>query len=174
VTDRFPFQDFISADRAERRQPALDLDIQFELQPFPRQRTGGNAQGGLARGGSPTAPVIPETIFFPVRVIGVTWTKLPLDVLVVAGTGVCVLDKQANGRTGRPALEDARQNLHIVRFLALRSVPAFSGSAPFQLRLDLVGANLQPRRKPIDDATDRGAMALAEGADPQQVSERVM
>ena len=59
--------------------------------------------------------------------------------------------------------EDSRQELHTVALLASRGEGALAGAATVELGLDEVEIKGNAGRTAVDDASDGGAVALAEG-----------
>src|SRR5262245_33520204 len=94
---------------------------------FPGYGAGSDPVRRLARGCAPRAAPIAQSVFHQVGVIGVAGTELVLDVAVVLGAGIDILDLERDWRAGRdlrPCLvgEHARENTHLVRFLPLGGV----------------------------------------------------
>ncbi len=87
--------------------------------------------------------------------------------------GVHVADQDGDGSAGGPAFEHARDDLCPVRFRPCGSQRALARPAPVQLLLHVGFAQLQPRRAPVDDGAQAGAMALAEGRHPERAAEGV-
>ena len=90
-------------------------------------RAGGDAHGGLARGGAPAAAMIAHAVLLLIGVVRVARAKMIAQGIVVALARVLVLDDEPDGRAGGPALEYARQDAHCVRLAALAHVPRPSG-----------------------------------------------
>ena len=75
---------------------------------------------------------------------------------------------------GALVLEDAGQDLHLVRLLALRGEARLAGPALVEIGLDLVSGQRNVRRAAVDDAADGGPVAFAEGGDAEQMAEGVV
>ncbi len=109
-----------------------------------------------------------------------TRTEFVADLRVVLGALVDILDKQRDRRAGRDLrrhafiLEDAGQDLHRVRFLALGDEFRLSRTAAIQVALDVSLGECNAGWTAIDHAADRRPMALAKGRDPKQMAETVV
>ena len=73
----------------------------------------------------------------------------------------------------RPAVEDAAQDAHGVRFLALGDEVALPGRATIEVGLDVRLGEREQRRASVDDRAERAAVRLAEGGHPEQRAEGV-
>jgi hypothetical protein len=102
-----------------------------------------------------------------------------LDLGVVLGAGIDILDNQRDRRTGGEklaalgVLEDARENADIVRLPSLGGEARLAGAALVHPVLDLFLGNRNARRTPVDDAADRRPVALAPGGDAEEMAESV-
>ena len=132
--------------------------------------TGGHAHGGFARRAAATPTVITDAVLVVVGVIGVGRAEGILDRRVVLGLLVGIADQQANRTAGGLALEDAGEDFHLIVFLTLRGVAAGAWLAPIEVALQVLQANLQPRRAAIDNGDQRRAMAFASGGDSEQLA----
>src|SRR5262245_3609928 len=143
------------------------------MQVLARDGAGRDAHHRLARRCAATAAVIAQTVFLLIRVIGVSGPKAITDLLVVVGALVGVLDDEADRRSGRAALENAGQDPHPVRLAPLARITGRSGAASVDVALDIVLGELKIGRTTIDDAAERGPVALAEARDGEQPAGRV-
>src|SRR5581483_9645042 len=116
---------------------------------------------------------IAPAVLLDVGVVGVVGAEHVLDLVVVVGTLVGVLDQQRDRRAGGAALVDAGEDLHRVGFLALRDVARSARLAPVQVRLDVGFAQLEVGGAAVDDAADGGAVALAEAGDAEQLADGI-
>ena len=87
--------------------------------------------------------------------------------LLVAAALVAVADQDRQTRAGSAALEDAGENLRLVRLLPLGDDFALAGPSSVQLELDLLLAYRNARRAPIHDDAHRAPMRLTPGLDPE-------
>ena len=67
----------------------------------------------------------------------------------------------------------AGQDFDRVGLLALGSEPRLARTAAIEIALDVLVGERQQWRTAIDHATDRNAMALAKGRDPEQMAEGI-
>src|SRR5262245_40888468 len=106
--------------------------------------------------------------------------KLVLDVGIILGALVGVLDQQRNRRARRhlrAALgmrAPAGQDFYRVRLLPLRGEARLSRPAAIEVALDVGLGERDQRWAAVDHAADRDPMALAEGRDAEQVAEGVV
>ncbi len=159
--------------RAELREIALDRDTEPLAKILASDCTRGDTHDRLARRRATAAAVVAEAVLLLVRVVGVPRAETVLDLVVVARALILVLDEQADRRAGRAPLEHARQDANLVGLLALTGMARGAGAPPFQLRLDVLLRQLQPRRTAVDDAAERRAVAFAEARDSEQLAEGV-
>ena len=94
--------------------------------------------------------------------------KLVLDRGVISGPLIGILDEQSDRRPGGLAVKDARQNPHLVRFLALRGMARASGTPPVQVHLYVRFAQFQAGRAAVHDGAQRRAVAFAVSCDAEQ------
>ncbi len=66
-----------------------------------------------------------------------TGAKALRDVAIVLAALILVADQQRDGRAGGLALVHAGEDLHRVRFIALRDMAAGAGAAAIQILLDV-------------------------------------
>jgi len=66
------------------------------------------------------------------------------------------------------------QDLHRIRFLALRGEARLTGPAAVEIALDVGLDQRDQRRAAIDHTADRNPVALAEGRDAEQMAEGVV
>ena len=74
---------------------------------------------------------------------------------------------------GRLVDEHAGEDFDRVRLLALRGEARLAGPAPVEIGLNVAFAERDARRAAVDDAADRRPVALAEGRDPEGMTERI-
>src|SRR5690606_31732039 len=154
----------------ELRQISLNAHAEALAQIFTSDRARRDTHYGFARRRPATATIVAEAIFLLIGVVSVPGAEAILDLVVVARTLIGVLDHHADRRAGGAALEHPRQDLHLIRLLALAGVPRRPGAPALELRLNVRLGQLQPRRATIDDAAERGPMAFAEGGDGEELA----
>jgi hypothetical protein len=84
-----------------------------------------------------------------------------------------IFDQQSNRRTGGLAIEDARQNLHLIRFVSLRSMPGPARAPSLKVLLDIGLRQVKSGRTAVDHAAERGAVTLTEGGYCKKPPERI-
>ena len=147
---------------------------------FARDGAGRDARRGLARRGTSAAAIIAQAVFGLIGEVGVAGTKLVLDLGIVLGALVGVLDQQRDRRSrrhlhaGLGMRHHAGQDFDRVRLLALGGEARLSGTAAIEIALDVLIGQRDQRRAAIDHAADRDPVAFAEGRDPEQVAEGVV
>src|SRR5690606_32407699 len=104
---------------------------------------------------------------------GVAGPEQVLQLVVVARARIRVLDQETDRRTGRAALEHAREDPHLVVLASLARELRGTGAAPVDVRLQVGRGELEPRRATVDDAAERGTVALAEGRHREQLAEGI-
>ena len=138
-----------------------------------------HARRGFARRRAAAAAIIAQAVFGFIGEVGMARTKLVLDVGIVLGALVGVLDQQRDRRAGRHLHAGVRmrhhagQDLHRIGFLALGGEARLPGAAAIEIVLDILHRQRQLRRTAIDHAADRNPVALAEGRDAEHVAEGV-
>ncbi len=106
--------------------------------------------------------------------------ELVADVGIVLRALVDILDHQHDRRAGRyraagaVILEDAGQDFHLVRLLALRGEARLPRPALVEIGLYLFRRQRNTRRAAVDDAAQCGAVAFAEGGDTEEMAESVV
>src|SRR5690606_10502969 len=165
--------DRLELDRAERGEIPPDRDPGPLAEVLTRDRAGRDPHCRLARGRAPAAAIIAEAVFLVVRVIRVARPETVLDLVVVARALVDVLDQEAARGAGRHALEDPGQDLYGIGLAALRDEARLPRPPAVELLLDVVLRELEPRRTSVDDAAERGPVALAEGRDGEDLPEAI-
>jgi hypothetical protein len=86
---------------------------------------------------------------------------------------VLVADDEAYGRAHGLALEDAREQLHLVVFMPGRGDGRLAWPAAVELLLHLHGINFHPGGEPVDDTTYGGPVRLAKCGERQYVAKCV-
>ncbi len=81
-----------------------------------------------------------------------------------AGPRVLVAHQDRDRRAERVALEDAREDLGAIGFVARRRQAALARATPIEVALDLRERDREPRRAAVDDDADAAAVRLAERA----------
>jgi len=133
----------------------------------------------VSRRGAPAAAIIAKAVFRLIGEIGVAGTKLVLDIGIVLGALIGVLDQERDRRAGghlHPGVgmrHHAGENLDRIRLLALGGEARLPGTAAVEIVLDFGLGQRQQRRAAVDHAADRNPVAFAEGRDPKQVAESV-
>jgi hypothetical protein len=146
---------------------------------FARDRAGSHARRGLARGLTAAAAMVADAVFGVVGVIGVAGPVLVLDVGVILRTLIDIVDDKRNGGARRDLFaarfvdEHAGEDFHLVRFAALRGEARLTRPPFVKIGLDVRLGQRHARRAAVDHATDRDAVAFAEGRDPEQVTEGI-
>jgi hypothetical protein len=147
---------------------------------FSRDGAGGNAARRLARTRAPRAAPVAQAVFGEIGVVGVARAELVLDVAVVLGPGIDVVDFQRDGRAGGHLLaaclidKYAGEDAHLVRLLTLRRVARLAGLALVEIGLDVGNLDLNTRRAAIDHAANCRPVAFAPGGDAEQMAETVV
>ena len=138
-----------------------------------------HAHRGLARRLPPSSAIIAQAVFDVVGEVGVARPVLVLDVGIILGALIDIIDDERNWRPGRHLRaarfvdEDARQDAHRIRLLALRGEARLARPALVEPGLDIGFRERNARRAAVDHAADRRPVALAEGRDPEKVAEGV-
>ena len=143
------------------------------VQPLARHRAGGDGGRGQARGRAAAAARVAHAELAPVGVVGVAWAEGLGDVAIVLAALVGVADQQANRRAGGLALVHARQDLDLVRLVALGDEFAGAGAAAVQLGLDVRLRQSHAGRAPVDHTSDRRPMRFAKIGDGKQGAEGI-
>ncbi len=105
--------------------------------------------------------------------------KLVLDLGIILGALIGVLDQKRDRRAGRDLHTGFRMRHHPgqdfdrIRLLALGGEARLPGTAAVEIMLDVLGRERQQRRTAVDHAADRNPVAFAEGRDPEHVAEGV-
>ena len=112
--------------------------------------------------------------------IGVAGPVLVLDLGIVLGALVGVLDQQRDRRAGglEPSvalvLEDAREDVDRVVLAALRGEARLAGLAAIEIALDHLGRQIgNARRAAIDHDAQRRPVAFTPGGEAEQMAEGV-
>src|SRR5690349_24673809 len=108
-----------------------------------------------------------------IGVVRVAGTEPILDLFVVARTRVRVLDENADRGPGGLPLEHTRQDAHLVAFLALAHELRGAGATAVHVTLQIGFADFEPWRTTIDDAAQRGAVALAKRGHGEQTTDGI-
>jgi hypothetical protein len=126
------------------------------------------------------AAVVAHAVLGEVAVVGVARPKGGGDLRIVAAALVDVVDDHRNRRAGgdltrRPFVrEDAGEDAHRVRLLALGDELALAGPALLQPLLDVGLGERDAGWAAVDHAAQRGPMAFAPGGDAEQMAERIV
>ncbi len=153
--------------RAPRTRTAFPSTSRATAPAATRQR-------GLARRGAAAAARVAHAVFQVVREIGMARTELLGDVAVVARALVHIVDLQGDRRAGGQPFIGAGQDAHGIRLGPLRGEARLAGAAAVEPGLDVGLRQTQSGRAAVDHAADGGAVALAPGRDPEQMTEAVM
>ena len=87
--------------------------------------------------------------------------EFALDVTVVFGSLIGVLDDQADRGARRLAFENTRQDFYLIRFITLCCVAVSPGPAPIEVTLDISLRQFHPGRTAIHDAAKRPTVTFA-------------
>jgi hypothetical protein len=122
---------------------------------------------------------IAQAVFHQIGVVGMAGTELVLDVAVVLGAGVDILDLERDRRPRRGLHarligEHARQDAHLIRLLPLGGVARLARAPLVEIGLDLGLGDGDAGRTAIDHAADRRPVAFAPGGDAEQMAETVV
>ena len=93
------------------------------------------------------------------------WTELVLDLAVILGALVRILDQQANGGTGGEPLENPGQDFHLVTFATLGGEAGSAGFAAIQVTLDVRLGQRHSRGTAINNAAEGRPVAFAKAGD---------
>ena len=162
--------------RAHLHQRAAHGEAGHDL---ARHGAGGNARRGLARGGAAAAAIIVDAVFDVVGVAGVAGAVFVLDLGIVLGALIDVLDHQHDRRAGGHLLagrfvgEHAGHDLHRVRLLALGGEARLAWTALVEIGLDVGHLERNARRAAVDHAADRRPVAFAEAGEAEEMAEGV-
>ena len=162
--------------RAHLHQRAAHLQAGHDL---ARNRAGGDAHRRLAGGLAAAAAIVAQPIFDVVGVVGVAGAIFVLDVGVVLGALIDIVDQERDRRAGGHLLagrfvhEHAGEDFDRVRLLALRGEARLAGPAAIEIGLNVGLAQRNARRAAVDHAADGRPVAFAEGGDPEQMPERI-
>src|SRR3546814_7504296 len=86
---------------------------------------------------------------------------------------VDILAHQADRRAGRLALEDARQDAHLIGLLPLRRVARLAGTALVEKGLDVGLRQRQARWVTDDDRAERRPVAFTPGRESEDAADAV-
>src|SRR5438128_8203681 len=159
--------------RTHLRHVAAHLHPETLMQPFLRDRAGGDPHRRLARRGTPAAAIIADAVLVAIHVVGMSRAKRIGNVGVIFAALILVADEQRDRCPGRAALEYAGEDLHRVGFAPLRNMARGAGLAPVELALNVGGGELHAGRATIDDTTDGGTVRFAEGSDAKKFAEGI-
>ena len=170
---------FVAVDlvRAHLHQRAAHLHVGQDLS---RDGAGGDTRGGLARRRPSAAAIVAQAVFGLIGEVGVAGAKLVLDLGIVLGALIGVLDQKGDRRSrrhlhaGLGVRHHAGQDFDRVRFLALGGEARLAGAAAVEIVLDVLIGQRDQRRAAVDHAADRDPVALAEGRDPEHMAEGVV
>ena len=107
----------------------------------------------------------------PISVISVSRAKLYGDVAIVRTALILIANQQGDRRPRGFALKHTRQNLHLIRLLALRDMARRPRTAAIQLRLNVLNRQGHARRTAVNHATNRWSVRLAKIGDAKNLSE---
>ncbi len=158
-------------DLADLRQVGDEARAVLQLQPLAGNRGRRDRRRGEPCRRPAAAARIAKAVLVQVGVVGVARAEGVEQVRVVLAALVGVADQEADRRARGPAFEHAREDLDLVRFLTLGDMARGAGAAAVELGLDVGLRELHPGRAAVDDAADRGAVALAEIRDAEQRAE---
>src|SRR6266446_1606587 len=158
-------------ERAPNRHAGHDLS---------RHRTRRYPRSGLPRRRPPAAPIVAQAVFGIVDIVRVAGAVEIEDLGIVLGTLVDVLDRERDRRSGRNLKSGLIVRHHAGEYLDLVGLAALGGearlarAAAVEIVLDIGGLERNSRWTTVDHATNRGAVALAKGGDPEQMAEGIV
>ena len=164
--------------RADLHDRAADHDA--IAQCAARDGAGSHARSGFAGRGTSAAAIVAHAIFGVIGIVGMAGPVAVADLAIVFRTLVGVLDHQRNrrargdGPTCAVVFEDAGEDFHRIRLLALRDEARGAGAAFVQELLDEGFIQRQAGRAAIDHATEGRPVAFAPGRHAEEVAERVV
>ena len=159
------------AEVGDALDPRGDAGAAGVLQDGLGDGAGGDAGGGLARGGTAAAGDGADAVLGVVGEVGVRGAVGDLHLRVGLRPLVGVTDDDGDGRTEREAVGgDAREHFRRVAFLPLGDEGALAWSAAGQLAPEEGRVEGHAGRATVDDHAEGGAMAFAEGGDPETVA----
>ena len=94
-----------------------------------------------------------------------------LDIAVVLGLLVGILDDKPDAGPGSLALEDTRQDADFISFTSLGCVFTGARTATIEVNLQVSFGQFQSGRAPIDHAPERRAVTLPKRGDREQRAE---
>ena len=151
--------------------PGYDFDARDLAQELSRDGAAGHSTDGLPSAGASPAMPSANAVFGLGGVVGMGGPVEILHLGVGGGPGVLVADEQGNGRAEGAALEEARDDLGPVGFLARGGEPALAGSTTVEFALDFGDVEGEPGRASVHHDAHRSAVGFAEGSDPEDFSE---
>ena len=167
--------------RAHLHQCGANDDFAVELvQHLAGDGARRNAHGGLPRRLAAAAAIIAHAIFGVIGIVGMTGAVFVPDLGIVFGALIHIFDQQSDRCAGGQllchpfVLEDAGENFHRVRFLALGDEFRLTWAPPLQIALDIGFAEGDAGRAAIHHAADGRPVAFAEGGDAKQMPERIV
>ncbi len=134
---------------------------------------------GLARGLASAAAVVANAVFDVIGVVGVARPVLVLDIGIILGALIDIVDHERDRRSGRHLRagrlldEHAGEDFHRVRLAPLRGEARLARPPLVEIGLDVGLGQRDAGRAAVDHAADRRPMALAEGRDPEKVAEGI-
>ena len=127
----------LNPQRANLTDVAKDAYLEAFRQILSGDGAGRDAHHGLACRRTATAAMVAMPVFLCVGVVGVPGTKAIRELVVIARTRVGVLDQHTNRRTGGAALEDPRQDPHLIAFAALTDEMRSARAPPIDVALQI-------------------------------------
>ena len=150
---------------AQLGHATMEAGAKFFAQPFFGDGARGHRGRGQTRRGAATAARVTNAVFLKIGVVGMSWPESLQDVAVIFAALVGVLNQQRNRGARGPALIDARQNLHLVRLLALGHMTAGARAAAVKLRLDVGFRQGHARGAAVDHAANGRAVGFTKVGD---------
>src|SRR5262245_27820293 len=132
---------------------------------------GGHAHGGLARRLAAAAAIVSHAVLLEIGVVGVGRAELVLDLRIVARALIDVVDVQRDRCARGEALEHAGEYPDRIGFLALGDEARLAGPALVEPDLDVGFAQGKARRRAVDHAADRRAVAFAPAGEAEEGAE---
>ena len=117
--------------------------------------------------------MVADTVLHEISVVGVGRAEDIAQVIIVRRVLVFVTNNESDWCTCAFPLEYTREELHLVALLAGGGEPALPGFAACKLRLNEIHVYVNARRHTVNNASDGGSVALAEGGETEESSESI-
>ena len=136
-------------------------------------KTAGNAERGGESSGKMAAAsdIVPVSVAYICRPIGMTRTGNTAQFAVISRTGVGVFDDGGKGRSARVSVGDSAQYMDDIRFAAGGRGIVFAWRATIAKRLKRLQVNGNSGRQAVQRATDGRGMRLSKNTQKNAISE---